>query len=112
MENVIGILLILDTETEFESGIAPDVIIDGAIGFLSGQDEVYPQAAAHLRHADKLSHKIGLVALQFGKFIYDDKQMWDCDICFSSLKKPGILVDVIYTELAEYFLAPSIFTLN
>ena len=73
MENIIGILFILDTETKLESGIAPDVIINGAAGLLGGQNEVYPQAAAHLRHADKLSHEIGLVVFQFGEFIYDNK---------------------------------------
>ena len=112
MKDVIRILLVLNTEAELESGVAPDIIINSPAGLLGGQNKVYTQTAAHLGHTDEFPHKIRLVAFQFGKFIYNNEEMWDCDNCFASLEKACVLVDVIYSELAEYLLPTSVFAFD
>ena len=42
MEYIIGVLLILYSQAELESGVAPDIVIHCSAGFLRGQNKMDP----------------------------------------------------------------------
>ena len=112
MKHIHAVLAVLHSQAEFEFGIAPDIFVHRTAGFLSGQNQMHPQAAPHLGHTDKLPHKIRLFPLQFRKLVNDDKKMGNRLPGLSVLIQSGIGVNVVYTVLVKDPLPAHIFALN
>ncbi len=112
MKHIHGVLSVLNSQTEPELGVGPDVVVHSSGRLLSGQDQMDAQASSYLSHRHQLSHEIRLFPLQLGELVDDDKHVGDGLFGAVALIQGCVSVNVVDPVVAEDPLPPLVLRLD